>query len=97
MLPPGPAEAVSWGAAGAAAAVVCTGAGAAVVWTGAAGPSSPPGAGAAVVLAVPEPPGETGDGEALPPGDPAESAVVLTGEAGVCCEEFPFPAWPGPS
>ncbi len=99
MLPPGPADAVSWGAAGAAASVVCTGAGAAVVCTGAAGPSFPPGAGAAVVFVVPEPepPGETGDGEALPPGDPADASVVLTLEPEVCCGEFPFPEWPGPS
>ena len=92
MLPPGPADAVSWGAAG-AASVVCTGAGAAVVWTGTAGPSSPPGAGAAVVLVVPEPPGETGDGEALPPGDPADASVVLCAGLG---DEL-FPEWPGPS
>ena len=32
-------------------------------------------------------PGETGDGEALPPGDPANASVVLTVEAGVCCVE----------
>ena len=86
MLPPGPADAVSWGAA----AVVCTGAGAAaaVVW-GAAGPSFPPGAAAAVVLVVPEPepPGETGDGDALPPGVPDDAAVVLC--AGLGDELFP--------
>ena len=104
MLPPGPADAVSCdaaGAAGAASAVVCTCAGAAasVVLTGAAGLSFPPGTAAAVVLVVPEPepPGETGDGDALPPGVPAEAAVVLEEDPGVCCEELPLPEWPGPS
>ena len=50
-----------------------------------------------LVVPEPEPPGETGDGDALPPGVPADAAVVLTVEAGVCCEELPLPEWPGPS
>ncbi len=35
-----------------------------------------------LVVPEPEPPGETGDGDALPPGVPGDAAVVLTGESG---------------
>ena len=61
-----------------------------------------------MVLVVPEPdpPGETGDGDALPPGVPDDAAVVLTGESGSVLPDVVlwaglgdelFPEWPGPS
>ena len=59
-----------------------------------------------LVVPEPEPPGETGDGDALPPGVPEDAAVVLTGESGtvlpavVFCAGLVaelFPEWPGPS